>query len=436
VRNRRRPRSSQQAALTRARERVYPSLDARELGAGRLARRRAAWQVRHPGAARHRRHRRDLPRAHRRRGGLREVRGRQVPARPPGRRRRLRPHVPRRGAARRAARSLEHRPDPRARAAQRPLLHGDGAPGRHVAGAAGPEDARAAAGGRHPGRDRARAGGAGLQRPALRAPAERHRRQAAQRGAPRRLAAEPRGHLRGRPQDRRLRHRQGRPAPDAHPLGDHQGKVRVHVAGAVPRGADRPAHRRVRARHRGARAPDRAPAVQADQHLRDLPGDPQGQRAAAVALQPRRRPGPRQGGAEGARLPEGGALPVGRGARRGDARLAAQARQGDERNRRVALRREGVRAGGGGARRAHARAHLRAAAHADRSPALGPGRGGGVRGVAVARRRAARRQGARRGEERLRGGGEHPRAPRRRRHAHRCRAGARRRPLRPRARLA
>ena len=56
---------------------------------------------------------------------------------------------------------------------------------------------------------------------------------------------------------------------DPHPGRPGQGQVRVHVAGAAARAAGRPALRRVRLRHRAARAPDRPSAVQAGDRVRD-----------------------------------------------------------------------------------------------------------------------------------------------------------------------
>src|SRR5690606_29408541 len=81
------------------------------------------------------------------------------------------------------------------------------------------------------------------------------------------------------------------------------------------------------------------------QHLRDLPGDPQGQRPAALALQRRCRRRARSGGAQGARLSQGGPPRHRRGARRGAARLATPARHLGQRERRGPLPRARVRPG-------------------------------------------------------------------------------------------
>ena len=123
---------------------------------------------------------------------------------------------------------------------------------------------------RPPGRSRTRARHRRRRRRAARgARAARRRRPAARGGAPRRLAAEHPDRLRRRGEGGRLRRRHARGSLHDHG-SDAQGQVRVHVARAVLRPARRrPAHRRLRARHRALRGDHLAPPLQG----RDRGGD-------------------------------------------------------------------------------------------------------------------------------------------------------------------
>ena len=132
----------------------------------------------------------------------------------------------------------------------------------------------------------------GARRARLRAQRARHGRQAAADRPSRHLAVE-RLHLEARRREaRRLRHR-ARAAPRIEDAGRHaQGQVRLHVARAGGRAADRRAQRSVRGRRRARRDADGAPAVlRAHRSRRAADG---ARREARSPRQVRRRPAARR----------------------------------------------------------------------------------------------------------------------------------------------
>ena len=102
---------------------------------------------------------------------------------------------------------------------------------------------------------------AGLRGARLRAQQARRPGARAEPGSPGHFAPERADRLRGRVQADRLRHRQGG-GQGLEDAGRHpQGEVRLHVARAGARPADRSAQRHLRGRHRALRAADRRAAV-------------------------------------------------------------------------------------------------------------------------------------------------------------------------------
>ena len=99
----------------------------------------------------------------------------------------------------------------------------------------------------------------GREGPALRAREARRGRRAARHRPSRRVAAERPALVRGRREDRRLRHRER--APLRRGGGRPQGQVRVHVARAGARREGRSAQRPLRARRHPLGVPHRAPAA-------------------------------------------------------------------------------------------------------------------------------------------------------------------------------
>ena len=237
-----------------------------------------------PGA---RRHGRGVPGAAHRRRGLRAARRHQAHPAAPLRVRRVPRHVPRRGAARRAADAPEHRAHLRLRQGRRLLLHRHGVRRRRRPRAADPARQGAAgavrAGGAHPGRR--------LRRAALRAQRGRSDRPQARRRAPRRDAAERARQLRRHGQAGRLRHRQGAVRGGAHAAGRGQGQVRVHVARAGRGQVARRAQRRLLGGHLPLRDAHRRAAVPARRRDRVDARDPRRQadpsREASAATCPR-----------------------------------------------------------------------------------------------------------------------------------------------------
>ncbi len=110
---------------------------------------------------------------------------------------------------------------------------------------------------------------AGLRGARLRAQQARRAGARAAPRPPRHLAAERAHRLRRRDQAHRLRHRQGGRQGVEDPGRNPQGQVRVHVARAGARAADRSPQRRLRRRHRAVRAADRRAPVRRRERLLD-----------------------------------------------------------------------------------------------------------------------------------------------------------------------
>ena len=103
--------------------------------------------------------------------------------------------------------------------------------------------------------------------------------------SPRHLAPERPHRLRGRGQADRLRHRQGGRQGVDHPGRHPEGQVRLHVARAGARAADRQAQRHLRGRHRALRVADRRAAVRRRDRLLDVGEGPQRRDRSALFVQ-------------------------------------------------------------------------------------------------------------------------------------------------------
>ncbi len=151
--------------------------------------------------------------------------------------------------------------------------------------------------------------------------AARQRRDAARHRPPRRVAVEHHDRLRRFGEAARLRHREGDAAIGRDPVGHHQGQVRVHGAGAVPRSRRRSPQRRVLARHHPLRDLDAASLLSRRQRLRHDAPHRHGRRRATHAPGPGLSAGARGDRHEGARGGSGAALSECRSPARGDREL-------------------------------------------------------------------------------------------------------------------